>query len=134
MWRGFGQYAIWGPFVNNTKIKVLRFFGREPTQIPGGYFRTFYRQGMDRFNTKASGGWSLPNPMTGGKSFIKRKVLYYGGILFAIFVFLKSVPIIFATMITGSGGHKTAAPAAPQQLVQNYPTAVAASPAHDKDI
>ena len=75
--------------------------------------------------------------MTGGKSFIKRKALYYGGIIFAIFIFIKSCPIIFATMITGRGGGGAAAPApvqlAPPQLVEIYPSA-AASPVHDKDI
>ena len=103
--------------------------------MQGGYFKTFFDQGISRFNYKAAGGWSIPNPMTGGKSFIKRKALYYGGILFAIFIFIKSCPIIFATMITGRGGGGAAAPAQQQpQSVQNYPAAAASSPAQDKDI
>ena len=80
-----------------------------------GFFGRFIDQSRSYFDTKTAGSYSFYNPFSRQKSFIKRKLVYYGSIIFALFVFLKSVPLIFANLLSGPKSAPYQQPYPPQQ-------------------
>ena len=86
-----------------------------------GFFGRFIHQSRSFFDSKTSGSYSFYNPFSKQKSFIKRKLVYYGSIIFALFLFLKSVPLIFANLLSGPKSAPPAYPPGypPQQVAVN---------------
>ena len=63
------------------------------------------------------------NPLNRGKASLKRSLVYYGSMLVAAILLFKSIPLIFANMISGGRNHGYsggggAAPVTSEQIQQ----------------
>ena len=88
------KYGFYNPFFRNTKDKLVRFVTsfrkskeqREWEQM--GYFGRFIHQTMNFANRGAQSSFNPFSRFSGPKSFIKRRLIYYGSILLGLFLLL----------------------------------------------
>mmetsp|Transcript_17660 Transcript_17660/g.29844 ORF Transcript_17660/g.29844 Transcript_17660/m.29844 type:complete len:123 (-) Transcript_17660:48-416(-) len=69
-----------------------------------GYFEAFFSKYKSRLEDKTQGDFHYFNFFTNSKQKVKRKALYYFGLLLAIIVIFKALPSIVANVLSGGGG------------------------------
>ena len=55
----------------------------------------------EKYEKQTSGFFSFENPITKTKQMVKWKAIYFGSIIFGIYIFVKSAPLMLSNLATG---------------------------------